>query len=345
MTKTNKSKKGTTYSSINFLTEKEFSVKERICKNQSLRIVHFTKNLSVDFDNNQPITSITIPSFGNKKYEVWDQQSSLIKSVDEKYDVFLSKSKDITYLRINSPEDSDSGLESPSYNAYYRLFSFLSKYPTHKLLRIWNYIPNILGKDNNLERYHQFNIGRFNAWQSLGPKGIDGHNIYPAATGIGMMSGPIILECLTTTHPVYYLQNPRQTPSHLYSKKYGPLPPVFARGSLHLAPSGAEIYISGTASLIGENAVWIGNPQMQARETLKNIKALIGEDNLKQYGQAGFKLGDLYGVRVYIKHYKHLKIIKGEIEKYLPTDRIIYLHDDICRSEWLLEIEAVAKRS
>ena len=321
-----------------FLTQLDFSSKYSELQNYAFRAVQF-KAAHEEHEEKTWLTHVTIPALSNLRYEVWTSGQAPSRSI--KGGMSIARYGGLSLYSIHAPGDD---LKKSAVQAYKKLFHEIQKNPQERLLRAWNYIPNILDANGDLERYHEFNRGRFEAWQKYGPKDAEGRPIYPAATGIGSHGGPVVIECLTTVYDVQHLQNPRQTPAHLYSKKYGSLPPVFARATLHIAPDGVELYISGTASIVGEDAIHLDDPLQQAKETLLNIAALIGRENLKGTGHAGFELKDLEVVRVYVKHPKDLAIIRREVEKSIPSEHIIYLHDDICRKEWLLEIEAVARK-
>ncbi len=246
-------------------------------------------------------------------------------------------------LRINHNEQKYNNLENASYQAYKKVFDFLSSNSDMNYLRAWNYIPHILRVDG-LERYREFNLGRWNAWQDFGPKFDDGTPIRPAATGIGSFDNPLIVEAFFTKYPVVYIENPRQKQFVKYSQKWGPKPPVSARGTVHLHPDGPEVWIAGTASLLGEEVAHEGDVKEQTRETLRNIQTLISKENLQNYEiDANFTLQDLTGIRVYIKNPQDLVIIKRIVESKLGTIDILYLQDDICRPGFLLEIEAIAR--
>ena len=91
------------------------------------------------------------------------------------------------------------------------------------VVRQWNYIEGIVGFSshgkNPRQNYQIFNDVRTRAY---GPSGfIDG---YPAATGIGMDRGGIVIECLAVKPGprdirILSLSNPRQTDAHRYSQQ------------------------------------------------------------------------------------------------------------------------------
>lgn len=326
-----------------FLSEEDFTAAAPMLQNRLFRSVEFGTEFRNESKENRRIT-MAIPSLSPaRSLEVWIADENV--ESQPRRGIMLKKCQGLMLQTLYAREDgSRDDLRATALKLYRQFFALLKTYPDQKPLRLWNYIPNIVAKEESCERYHLFNIGRYEAWQAYGPKDINGQPIYPAATGIGSHGGPVVLEGLTTSYPVYYLQNPRQIPAPHYSKKYGVLPPVFSRATLHLPPGGPELFIAGTASITGEDATWLNDPAMQARETLKNIEVLMGSENLSSIGQDGYDFDDLSNVRVYIKHPEHLPIIRREVESVIDPDAIIYLHDDICRREWLLEIEGVARR-
>lgn len=319
---------------IKFLDHAEFAARNEELRPIVFKGSHFQEHFSAT-PATDGVAVVAIPALQSKEFELWLRSGNAAETESE---------KSVALHRFYEFENSDSpGLKQPAYRAYQKLFSELAN-RNRNLLRIWNYIPHILGENENLERYRQFNIGRHDAWAEFGPKDFEGRPIFPAATGIGAVDGPVMVECLTTVHPVRHLQNPRQTPAHLYSVKYGPRPPVFARATLHLPPGFSEIYISGTASLLGEDVVWPGDARKQAQEAMRNIEVLIGAENLRAENHPGFLFSDIVGLRVYIKHPQHLETIRAEVEKFVDPAKIIYLHDDICRQGFLVEIEGLARR-
>jgi chorismatase len=305
--------------------------------NSVLRELNFEKK----FNFQQAISSTPIPALGSFNKEFFTLEGDVEITQEQKNDIFYVTTDEYTFLRLIHDEEKYQNIENASYQAYKKIFDYTSRNPNMNYLRAWNYIPSILRVDD-LERYREFNIGRWNAWQDYGPKLDNGTPIRPAATAIGSFDNPLIIEALFTKYPVIYIENPRQKQFVEYSIKWGSKPPVSARGTVHLHPDGPEVWIAGTASLLGEEVAHENNTKEQTIETLRNIKVLISKENLKEY-DIEFNLKDLTGVRVYIKNPKDLQIIKSIVEKELEHTDVLYLHDDICRPGFLLEIEAVAR--
>jgi chorismate lyase/3-hydroxybenzoate synthase len=313
----------------------------KIVHSQDRNSVFRTLNFEKKFNFQQALSSTPIPALGlfSKEFFILDGDVQITQ--EQKNDIFHIATDEYTFLRITHNEKKYQNIENASYQAYKKIFDYASRNPNMKYLRAWNYIPYILRVDG-LERYREFNIGRWNAWQNYGPKLDDGTPIRPAATAIGSFDNPLIIEALFTKYPVIHIENPRQKQFVEYSVKWGTKPPVSARGTIHLHPDGTEVWIAGTASLLGEEVAHENDVEEQTRETLRNIKILISKENLKEY-DIEFNLKNLIGVRVYIKNQKDLQAIRSIVEKELGHTDILYLHDDICRPGFLLEIEAVAR--
>lgn len=305
-----------------------------------------------DSKQNYLHSHIAIPALGSIASELFMAEHVRHSRVGN---VEIAKSDSMTMIRIVVPEDPSTGaasLYNAGHTAYTKLFAIIAKRKLGTIARIWNYVPKILDDadlgipQQDRERYRQFNAGRRDAWELFGPKQADGSMLLPAATGIGSHNGPLILECLVTTNEVHYIENPRQIPAYNYPAKYGSRPPVFARGSLVLTDDLDELYISGTASIVGSETQHIGKVVPQVKETFKNIKTLIGRKNMRNYGHRGFKLDDIVGLRVYIKDRGDYLTVRKAVEKIIGTQTpVVYVNDDICRPDLLLEIEGVAQKS
>ena len=106
----------------------------------------------------------------------------------------------------------------------------------------------------------------------------------------------------------------------------------------------ATIFISGTASITHSETLHIGDAAAQTHETLNNIEALIGEENLGRHGLPGLgtSLDGLGYVRVYIKRQEDYARVRAVCEERLGELPTIYAIADVCRPELLVEIEGMA---
>lgn len=214
-----------------------------------------------------------------------------------------------------------------------------------KIARVWNYIHRI-NEDNaeNLEVYKDFVRGRAEAFEQYHiPKAE-----LPAATVIGSLGGGIVFYFLASRSGVRVnIENPRQVAAYEYPRQYGPKSPGFARAT-YLAPTGsdeesAQIYISGTASVLGHETVYEGDAGKQCQVALENIQHLISASNLSAYGiSGGYELTDLRNIKVYVRHREDMETVREMCAEALSPDAaIMYLNLDICRSDLLMELEGV----
>ncbi len=266
---------------------------------------------------------------------------------------FICSETGVVQLKRGKPSRDANELRVLTFNVYKKIFQLIKqKALPLNIVRTWNFVPDILIHDqlihNNLnsERYRNFNSGRQTAWQQFSELEID-NNRYraPAATAIGSASGPLIIEALLTNEPVIDIENPRQKKTSNYSVKYGKNPPLFSRATVHLLDEqNGILFIAGTASVVGEDSVHENNPTAQAHETFANLRALIDIFNLRKFlpfNPKPVKWSDFNGLRVHIKYAEHLASIRGVVESYVGNKvGVCYVHDDICRTGLLLEIEA-----
>ena len=213
----------------------------------------------------------------------------------------------------------------------------------NSIVRQWNYLEDILGFESEKQKYQEFNNVRSefygNSFEKTG---------YPAATGIGMNSGGIIVEFVAVksdeliTMPI---DNPEQIAAHQYSKNVLvgeecilKTTPKFERARYFELFGKRLIFISGTASITGEKTVGVNNPVLQTQITIENIKRLYNSDILKQLSSD--KLQPKYGhARVYVKNRKDFSAIKKTFKTYYGNLPVVYIIANICRPDLLVEIE------
>lgn len=232
------------------------------------------------------------------------------------------------------------GLKTTTTRSYEQLLNTVSHLRL-QLLRIWNFIPRVLEEDQGIERYRLFNTGRHDVVQR------HSNHPLPAATGIGSLHGPLIIEALATENNVTHLENPLQKQPITYSKQYGEHPPVFARGTFHHAMN-PELYIAGTAAIRGEKTVHSTDIVRQMETTIENIRRLIDDANLRHHALplSGFSLGDIHDIRIFVKHVGQYPAVRRIAERVWGNQKsIMYILDDICRPDLLVEIEGKARKA
>ncbi len=222
------------------------------------------------------------------------------------------------------------------------------------IIRQWNYIENISDVEGVLkehQNYQEFNDVRSDYYS----KG-DFKNGFPAATGIGMTTGGVVIgfialspSSLISIKPV---RNPGQTDAHRYSEGVlkgtpaGNAPwkctPKFERAKLVTIGSKNYIYVSGTASILGEETIHAGNVEKQTITTIENIFRLFSTENQETLG-LNFDVSKIRfsHLRVYVKHQEDVPLVEKICQERLHSNSSLFLESDVCREELLVEIEGV----
>jgi hypothetical protein len=239
-----------------------------------------------------------------------------------------------------------------SFSYLYDLYNHLGL-SFNNIVRQWNYVGEILSKENvdgRLRQHYQM----FNETRSQFYKKYRDRKDFPAATGIGMLYLGVCIDSFSITGnedlKIIPISNPCQSESYKYGQKVlvgAPdcslpqnQPPQFERAKLILLNKAARLIISGTASIIGEETVGIGNVEEQTRVTIKNIQILSAPATLKAQCPEISVIPQTYSyVRVYVKYKEDIsKVRKICLEAFgdVPTT---YVVADICRENLLVEIE------
>lgn len=235
-------------------------------------------------------------------------------------------------------EEPDVGLALTTNKVYRRLLAHIREMGFPYLWRIWNYFPRMNVVENGLERYRQFCVGRH---QALSESLSNFPASLPAGTAVGTQSGPLQIYVLAGSHPATPLGNPRQLDAYLYPKQYGPRSPSFARATICRSESGSQLFIAGTASVVGHDSRHIGLPEEQAKETVRNLRALI------EHADNGFianetRTSNRAFFKIYVRNVEQFSIIRQSLrDPLLTSSRLLFLKGDLCRRELLVEIEGL----
>jgi enamine deaminase RidA (YjgF/YER057c/UK114 family) len=212
------------------------------------------------------------------------------------------------------------------------------------VIRQWNYVPDITGfvqkNDKKLQKYQLFNEIRQKYYSACNfDKG------YPAATGIGTGYGNFCIDFIAfdTNKPLVIksISNPKQSDAYKYSQEKlvgdkidGNIKkaPLFERAKIIKNEDFNVTFISGTASIIGEETIGINDIVLQTETTIDNISGLT--PGLIQQKNINYSY-----VRAYIKEEKDLDAVKSICDEKFPGVKTVYLKSDICRNELLVEIE------
>jgi enamine deaminase RidA (YjgF/YER057c/UK114 family) len=218
------------------------------------------------------------------------------------------------------------------------------------VIRQWNYIGNILEIKNGFQNYQVFNEVRSEFYKKY--RTVHG---YPAATGIGMKLGGVSLDfCAVMPKEavtIKSINNPNQVNAYEYGQevlqgvsgkgKSVKHPPQFERALLMTGKIRSTLFISGTASIIGQDTMGIEDVEKQTIVTIDNINKLTDQ---KWIGQmvinSDIEWGKFILLRVYVKDQNNFVKVKTICNEYFPDVPAIFIESDICRDDLLVEIEA-----
>lgn len=244
---------------------------------------------------------------------------------------------------LSIPLTAKDSLQQQTQSYYEQIIDFINAQEKPHLLRMWNYFPFINQLDDGLERYQQFCVGRhiaFNEHQNPANTEIQ----YPAASALGSHSSTMLILFIATKQPVLFIENPDQISAYAYPSHYSPRSPSFARASVHKTSLNKQLYISGTASIVGHKSLFPGDITGQTKQTIKNIKKLIQHVGKKLNVSTHFNdsgsTTDLSSIKIYLRNPDDLAKVTPLIQKFVPLcNNICYLQADICRQELDIEIE------
>lgn len=217
------------------------------------------------------------------------------------------------------------------------------------IIRQWNYIENIaiVEEESAPQNYQDFNDVRARYYGQ-----VNFDQGYPAATGIGQDTGGIIIGFIAVSDSenisIKPIANPGQIDAHRYSElvlegnSLEKCTPKFERAKLVTIGTRNYIYVSGTASILGEETVHVGDVEKQTLTTIENIKRLFSRENQDALG-LNFDVAKIQfsHLRVYVKYKKDIPAVQKVCEAELNCKSSLYLESDVCREDLLVEIEGV----
>jgi chorismate lyase/3-hydroxybenzoate synthase len=236
--------------------------------------------------------------------------------------------------------DESGALLRATEKAYQEIFGVLEETEHTHLIRVWNYLPEINREADGDERYRHFNSARLAAFRNSGRATA---GTVPAACALGSPAGsPISIYFLATRQRPRMIENPRQMSAYHYPRQYGVHSPIFSRACVLCESAGTNLFVSGTASIVGHETLHPGDVAAQTRETVANIDALLNEAN-RVMGEPRYSL-DALKFKVYVRQPADFVAIDRALTSALrPRTPIVYLQADVCRGDLLVEIEATGE--
>ncbi len=143
------------------------------------------------------------------------------------------------------------------------------------------------------------------------------------------------------TLPATHLGNPRQVHAYEYPQDYGPRSPSFARATLSRSETHSQLYIAGTASVVGHTSQHVGLPKEQTLQTIQNLRALIAHaEDVAHRHFTGPQSESLY--KVYVRDAAHLFEVREALRSFpFSSKQVLFLQGELCRKELLVEIEGL----
>jgi chorismate lyase/3-hydroxybenzoate synthase len=288
---------------------------------------------SVKSASGHPICQIPLPLLADATAnEVWISARPADSGVND--DIYYAADGDVLFLHGHFHELAPDALHALTTAAYQRLFATAHHLGYRHFLRIWNYFPEINQDYACLERYRAFCIGRHEVLAST----MTPETALPAGSALGTLATGLQLYALAARHPGIQIENPRQISAFHYPSQYGRRSPSFSRAIFkHWAPGCEQLYISGTASIVG-HASQHQSISAQLNETLANLAALLTAAN--HHASTPLQMALL---KIYVRPTLDTLPLRARIgEVFGHQVPMLFLQADICRQELLIEIEGIA---
>ncbi len=238
-------------------------------------------------------------------------------------------------------EAAEADVSGQAHRLYRRLLTLTEG---RHLARVWHYVPRINASDaGGLENYRAFCLGRSLAFEECLGQTYREH--LPAASAVGGVDGRLtMIFAATRTEPEHF-ENPEQVPAYAYPPEHGPRAPSFARATRVEEAGMRWVFVSGTAAIKGHATIADGDLDGQIACTLDNLRIISRACGLSErlgWNDNAANPEWSRHFKVYLRHASDYpaaaRLLEGTL--FAPTDRVTWLHSDICRSALLIEIEA-----
>lgn len=293
-----------------------------------LACIHFGTGDGLSDDDPRRIR-VRLEQFGGAPLmEVWRSTRPVEHGRSEGFS--YSHNGDVLIGQLDLAEADVGDLEHATARAYVHLEALLRRIGYPSWLRIWNYLAHINRGDGDAERYRLFTQGRYRAL-ALKP-GFEAD--LPAATAIGTPSGGLLIYFLAARSPGVQAENPRQVSAFQYPRRYGPRSPSFSRATQKHWAHGRQLFVSGTASVVGHATLHEGDPLEQLEETARNLRALLES--------AGMPGARPLGLKLYVRHHEHFEAVRARALDIFSSDvPLLCLQGDVSRACLLVEMEGL----
>ena len=239
---------------------------------------------------------------------------------------------DYSLVKGVGPADCDAPPYDQALSAFENLNASLADFGMDfsHVVRTWIYADGILGWYNDLNRARD---AFFRA-----------HGVFdrfvPASTGIGWSCGDgakIVLGAFAAhgRRPGDAVRTPLPSPLQCPALEYGS---SFSRAVELRTPGWRRVLVSGTASILpgSHEVAHVGDVDAQVDCTMRAVEAI--------YSSRGMSWREVSGALVYLKH----ESCRAAWDRWLaghpdfPRAHVRSIVADVCRPEWLFEIESDA---
>ena len=236
---------------------------------------------------------------------------------------------------------------------YQGMYEVMQKTGKKNLVRVGNYVSDIVGETQITVDGKQITTNRYKAFCTGRSYALDKSFLIswvqlPTATWIWNQCEPKgvrLLFIATKRTDVEHHKNPKQTNPELYNTSKHGIPQITGQASAPKFNRWTSItndqllFIGGTASILWQEVVHVGDIQKQTAQALANISYVI-EEAEKNTG-CNFHANPLL-LKVFIKHKDDYEKVKEVIEKQQvlsnPIVWVVYTKADVCRDQRLVEI-------
>lgn len=240
---------------------------------------------------------------------------------------------DVLFGHYRTDEGTLADAEAAAYEAYRTIDALLRARGYPAWLRVWIFLQDLHAGEGDAERYRAFCVGRHRA---LARSGFEAE--LPAATAVGTRAGGLLICFLAARHAGIQVENPRQVSAFRYPRQYAPVGPSFSRATLMRWADRTQLFVSGTASIVGHESLHPDDPRAQLAELRTNIRALAQHARARHgLGEAPFRAE---GVKLYLRDRAALPVVEQDIGALFEASvPLMILEGDICRRELQVEAE------
>lgn len=260
-------------------------------------------------------------------YENWYTKKPVCREQHERLSYAFNEDLMLGYAYLHGPQFGEN-----VFAIYQDILQLLTQH-NYVLLRVWNYLPQLTESSD----YQTFCSARAQAFTTLKP------SFYCAATVIGTGSDSGVIYFIGAPTPGIAINNPRQTPPHLYPEYYVTPSPMFSRATLKQWQDGTtHLYVSGTAAIVGHSTVHHDKVAVQLDELAQNITILFSEAAKIDERYRKTQLNHLQHTKLYIARQVADNTLKTLGQRYFgDTSQPQIFNGQMCRADLLVEAEGM----